>query len=150
MYIWKNSCPSDSISFQEIKNLGSVQQGIGKKQLEEQSSKHKRRIYLEATTVVLVRFAPYYIHKFCYLWKCHQSTSSLNGPAKAYYRAAFWIWLLITKNVKLFRLYKANIWVICFLPVSVFFGYFHSFIKLYALVTLNQVGAADRMLSKLQ
>jgi len=73
------------------------------------------------------------------VWKCYQSTSSLDGPAKAYCRAAFWIWLFMTKNVKLIGLYKRNIWDIRFVPVSILFGYFHSFIKFYALFTLDQV-----------
>ncbi|TVY12794.1 Hyaluronan synthase 2 [Lachnellula arida] len=78
------------------------------------------------------------------IWKCYQSTSSFNKSAKAYYRAVFWIWLLITKNVKLIGLYKRNVWDISFLPVSIFFGYFHSFIKFYALVTLDKTGWGSR------
>jgi hypothetical protein len=72
-------------------------------------------------------------------WSCYQSTSSFDRVAKTYYRAAFWIWWLFTKTIKLVGLYKRNIWDIRFLPLSIFFGYFHSFIKGYALCTLGQV-----------
>jgi len=54
----------------------------------------------------------------------------------------FALWLLLSKVVKLvphFVLYPADI---CFLPITILFGYFHGFIKLYALFTLHVVSLA--------
>jgi len=51
----------------------------------------------------------------------------------------FALWLLFTKLVKLlphFVLYPKDI---CFIPVTLFFGYYHGLIKLYALFTLHVV-----------
>lgn len=51
----------------------------------------------------------------------------------------FGIWLLFTKTVKLFPhfyRYPEDLWL---LPVHVIFGYFHGFIKIYALLTINRV-----------
>lgn len=44
-----------------------------------------------------------------------------------------------TKVVKLVGLFRKNPSDIVFLPVSIFFGYFHGLIKLYALFTLKHV-----------
>lgn len=44
-----------------------------------------------------------------------------------------------TKVVKLVGLFRKNPIDIVFLPVSILFGYFHGFIKLYALFTLKEV-----------
>lgn len=44
-----------------------------------------------------------------------------------------------TKWVKLLGLFRRNPRDVVFLPVSILFGYFHGFIKLYALFTLNMV-----------
>jgi hypothetical protein len=49
------------------------------------------------------------------------------------------IWIVFTKFVKLlghFIRYPSDI---ILLPISIVFGYFHGFIKLYALLTLNVV-----------
>ena len=53
-----------------------------------------------------------------------------------------------TKVVKLMGLFLRNPSDIMFLPVSILFGYFHGFIKLYALFTLKMVGIpSDTFLS---
>ncbi|PMD18501.1 hypothetical protein NA56DRAFT_577033 [Hyaloscypha hepaticicola] len=44
-----------------------------------------------------------------------------------------------SKTVKLIGLFKRNPWDICFLLLSILFGYVHSFIKGWAFVTLHQV-----------
>jgi hypothetical protein len=50
------------------------------------------------------------------------------------------VWMFgFTKWVKLFGLFRRNPRDLIFLPVSIVFGYFHGFIKLYALFTLNMV-----------
>ena len=66
-------------------------------------------------------------------------TSSLETRGKILMGVAFFTWWLFTKNVKLLRLYKRDIWDIRFLPVSILFGWFHGGIKLHAALTLDQV-----------
>jgi len=60
-----------------------------------------------------------------------------------YRRYAFWsqfvFMFAFTKVVKLVGLFVRNPSDIMFLPVSIVFGYFHGFIKLYALFTLKMV-----------
>jgi hypothetical protein len=61
-------------------------------------------------------------------------------PSRQY---AFWsqfvFMFAFTKVVKLMGLFRRNPSDIIFLPLSIVFGYFHGFIKLYALLTLNMV-----------
>ncbi|KAL5313002.1 hypothetical protein ACEPPN_019428 [Leptodophora sp. 'Broadleaf-Isolate-01'] len=66
-----------------------------------------------------------------YRRQCHRGKISL--------RVAFFFWWLAAKNIKLIGLYKRNIWDILFMPVSILFTYFHSYIKAQALFTLSEV-----------
>jgi hypothetical protein len=72
-------------------------------------------------------------------WSCYESTLSFEGYVKISLRIAFFIWWLAAKNIKLVGLYKRNIWDIRFIPVSILFTYFHSFIKAQAFFTLSEV-----------
>jgi len=72
-------------------------------------------------------------------WSCYDSTLSCEDRVKISFRVAFLIWWLAAKNIKLIGLYKRNVWDIQFLPVSILFGYFHSYIKIHALFTLSEV-----------
>jgi len=54
------------------------------------------------------------------------------------------IWMSITKFVKLIGLFVREPLDLIFLPVSVLFGYFHGFIKLYALFTLRHTSWGSR------
>ena len=56
------------------------------------------------------------------------------------YLFMLFIWMLLSKAVKLIGLLRQNPLDIRYLPVIILFGYFHSFIKVYALCTLNNVG----------
>ena len=56
-------------------------------------------------------------------------------------------WMLITKYVKLHGLFVRHPMDLAFLPVSILFGYFHGFIKLYAAGTLNMVSVTLRLSS---
>jgi hypothetical protein len=76
---------------------------------------------------------------FLLILLCCQSTSSSQERVKVSLRVGFFVWWLASKNVKLIGLYKRNIWDIRFLPVSILFGYFHTFIKLWACFTLHKV-----------
>lgn len=50
------------------------------------------------------------------------------------------VWMFgFTKWIKLFGLFKRHPADLVFLPVSIIFGWYHGFIKLYALFTLNMV-----------
>ena len=51
------------------------------------------------------------------------------------------VWMLITKYVKLHGLFRREPIDLIYLPVSIAFGWFHGFIKLFALLTLRQVSA---------
>lgn len=65
------------------------------------------------------------------------------GWDMAHRRYAFWAQFIFmfafTKVVKLMGLFRRNPSDIIFLPASIFFGYFHGLIKLYALFTLHMV-----------
>ncbi|TVY14802.1 hypothetical protein LARI1_G008624 [Lachnellula arida] len=67
----------------------------------------------------------------------HCSTITWDPSHRLLSFCIFALWLLFTKVVKLvphFVLYPANI---CFIPVTILFGYFHGPIKFYALLTLH-------------
>ncbi|GAP84281.1 putative glycosyltransferase family 2 [Rosellinia necatrix] len=63
-------------------------------------------------------------------------------------RNALWAQLIFlfayTKVIKLVGLFRRQPSDIIFLPVSILFGYFHGFIKLYALFTLNMTSWGSR------
>lgn len=52
---------------------------------------------------------------------------------------SFFLWWLFTKVVKRIGLYRRDWRDIIFLPVAILWGWFHGFVKLYALFTLDQV-----------
>jgi hypothetical protein len=67
-------------------------------------------------------------------------TASLDVNARWSIFIAQVVWMFgFTKVIKLVGLFRRNPQDIVFLPVSIIFGYFHGFIKLYALLTLNMV-----------
>jgi hypothetical protein len=72
-------------------------------------------------------------------WACYNSTSSCEDRVKVTLRVTFLIWWLAAKNIKLMGLYRRNIWDIRFMPVSILFTYFHSYIKAQALFSLSEV-----------
>ncbi|TVY93989.1 hypothetical protein LAWI1_G003143 [Lachnellula willkommii] len=98
----------------------------------------------------LTMFINFAVVDFLLFWLCYKSTLSCEKPIKISLQVTFGIWWLASKNIKLIGLYKHNIKNIWFLPVSILFGYFHSFIKLYAAFTLYKVGAVDWTPFKLQ
>lgn len=49
------------------------------------------------------------------------------------------LWMFVSKFIKLLGHYIRYPIDFLFLPLSVLFGYFHGFIKVYAMVTLNVV-----------
>ena len=63
-------------------------------------------------------------------------------------RRVFLAQLLFTfgfsKTVKLIGLFRRNPRDVVFLPVSIVFGYFHGFIRLYSLFTLNMVSHSSQ------
>ncbi|KAH9209991.1 nucleotide-diphospho-sugar transferase [Leptodontidium sp. 2 PMI_412] len=93
----------------------------------------------------LTMFINFAMVDFLLFWLCYRSTSSCEQRVKISLRVAYGIWWLTTKNIKLIGLYKRNLGDIWFLPVSILYGYFHSFIKLYAALTLHETGWGSRM-----
>jgi hypothetical protein len=73
------------------------------------------------------------------LWLTHKATGQWSENTQFYAVAAQLVWMLITKYVKLHGLFIREPADLVFLPVSILFGYFHGFIKLYALGTLRMV-----------
>jgi hypothetical protein len=49
--------------------------------------------------------------------------------------------MLFSKVIKLIGLFMREPFDLVFLPVSIVFGYFHGFIKLYAFLTLRMVSS---------
>ncbi|KAL8402596.1 hypothetical protein RB594_006565 [Gaeumannomyces avenae] len=64
--------------------------------------------------------------------------------SRRYAFCAMLIFLAFTKVVKLVGLFRKKPADIVFLPLSIVFGYFHGFIKLYALFTLNMTTWGSR------
>ncbi|KAF3920693.1 hypothetical protein ABW21_db0209047 [Orbilia brochopaga] len=54
------------------------------------------------------------------------------------------LWMLCTKVVKLLPHFWRYPEDLCYLPISILFGYFHGFIKYYALFTLNETAWGSR------
>lgn len=52
---------------------------------------------------------------------------------------AFFLWLLFTKTVKLWPHFYRHPDQMKFIPLLIAFGYFHSFLKMYCLLTLHKV-----------
>lgn len=71
---------------------------------------------------------------------CWWATEGWNPEYRWYALGAQLIFMFVfTKVVKLMGLFRRNPGDVVFLPVSILFGYFHGFIKLYALFTLKMV-----------
>jgi hypothetical protein len=71
------------------------------------------------------------------------------APTSTTYSPWFFVYcqlafMSLTKVVKLIGLFRRNPVDVMYLPVSVLFGYFHSLIKLYALVTLKMTSWGSR------
>ncbi|OAQ98402.1 hypothetical protein LLEC1_04841 [Akanthomyces lecanii] len=76
---------------------------------------------------------------------CWWATAEWHHGSRLY---AFWAQFIFmfafTKVVKLMGLFRRNPADICYLPLSIVFGYFHGLIKLYALITLNMTSWGSR------
>ncbi|TQV96236.1 hypothetical protein V2A60_003332 [Cordyceps javanica] len=66
------------------------------------------------------------------------------GSRQSAFWAQFIFMFAFTKVVKLMGLFRRNPADVCYLPLSILFGYFHGLIKLYALVTLNMTSWGSR------
>lgn len=79
------------------------------------------------------------------LYSCWRATGDWDPVSR---NRAFWAQFIFmfafTKVVKLMGLFLRNPSDIMFLPVSILFGYFHGFIKLYALFTLKMTSWGSR------
>jgi hypothetical protein len=73
------------------------------------------------------------------LWLTHKATAQWSDNIQFYATVAQLAWMLVTKYVKLHGLFVREPSDLLFLPTSILFGYFHGFIKLYALFTLRMV-----------
>ncbi len=74
------------------------------------------------------------------LLSCWWGTADWSYQSRKHALIAQLIWMFaFTKVVKLVGLFARNPGDICFLPISVIFGYFHGLIKLYALFTVTTV-----------
>lgn len=75
----------------------------------------------------------------------HLATVEWSGNYHLYALVAQILWMLVTKYVKLHALFAQNPADLIYLPVSILFGYFHGFIKLWALGTLRVVSYLSRL-----
>lgn len=74
----------------------------------------------------------------------HLATVEWSGNYHLYALVAQILWMLVTKYVKLHALFAQNPADLIYLPVSILFGYFHGFIKLWALGTLRVTSWGSR------
>lgn len=81
---------------------------------------------------------PAFVSDFGLLYLLYKATA-FNEVLQRYCMAAQLLWMLCTKIVKIFPHFWRYPADIKYLPISILFGYFHGFIKYYALFTLNEV-----------
>ncbi|KAI0127058.1 polysaccharide synthase [Xylariales sp. AK1849] len=75
----------------------------------------------------------------------HWGSASWDPKTRHYALLAELVWMFgFTKVIKLVGLFRRNPRDIMWLPVSILFGYFHGFIKLYALFTMNMTSWGSR------
>jgi hypothetical protein len=68
-----------------------------------------------------------------------KATETCSPTVQYYSLVAQLSFMAVSKVVKLIGLFMREPWDLIFLPVSIVFGYFHGWIKLYALITLRMV-----------
>lgn len=90
-------------------------------------------LHFATFTTLSVAFDPFI------LWACHRATQNLPGQGHFYCMLAQVLFMAWIKVIKLVGLFRRNPIDVVYLPVSILFGYFHSFIKIYALLTWNTV-----------
>lgn len=73
---------------------------------------------------------------------CHKATESWKPESAALAMRSLWVWMFVSKFIKLLGHYIRYPVDILLLPVSILFGYFHGIIKVYAVLTLNVVSCA--------
>ena len=74
------------------------------------------------------------------VWLTIKITENYSPSVQFYALVAQLSFMLVTKIVKLIGLFMRDPRDLIFLPLSIMFGYFHGWIKLYALCTLKMVG----------
>jgi len=70
---------------------------------------------------------------------CYLASAPFGATIQRYAMIAQGLFMLFSKVVKLLGLFIRNPTDIMYLPLSIFFGYAHAFIKIYALITINTV-----------
>jgi hypothetical protein len=73
------------------------------------------------------------------IWLTIKATAQYTPEVQFWALVAQVSFMGVSKVVKLIGLFRREPWDVVFLPVSILFGYFHGWIKLYALVTLRMV-----------
>ncbi|KAI9047446.1 hypothetical protein LZ554_008165 [Drepanopeziza brunnea f. sp. 'monogermtubi'] len=95
-------------------------------------------LHLATFTTLSVAFDPFI------LWACHRATQNLAGNGHLYCMMAQVLFMCWIKVIKLVGLFRRNPVDIMYLPLSILFGYFHSFIKIYAFLTWNTTSWGSR------
>lgn len=70
---------------------------------------------------------------------CNKATESWDYDSHVLAMRALFMWMFVSKFIKLLGHYIRYPVDVLLLPVSILFGYFHGVIKMYAAVTLNVV-----------
>ncbi|GBF64583.1 hypothetical protein TMEN_7299 [Trichophyton mentagrophytes] len=102
---------------------------------------------------------PALVGDLCLLAFCYKGTEAWDPQQRTWAFNALLLWMFVSKFIKLLGHYIRYPADFLLLPVSIFFGYFHGLIKLYAAFTLNvttwgtregaDVSDTDRMREKL-
>lgn len=82
---------------------------------------------------------PAFVGDLMLVYLCHKSTESCDLNSRLVLLLTFGSWMLLSKFIKLLGHYIRYPIDFLLLPLSILFGYFHGFIKLYAMFTLNVV-----------
>lgn len=76
------------------------------------------------------------------VWLCHKATGPWGDVSHSRAMTALYLWMFISKWIKLLGHYIRYPVDVLLLPVSILFGYFHGIIKVYAVLTLNVVSVS--------
>lgn len=82
---------------------------------------------------------PALVGDLCLLAFCYKGTEAWDPQQRTWAFNALLLWMFVSKFIKLLGHYIRYPADFLLLPVSIFFGYFHGLIKLYAAFTLNVV-----------
>ena len=104
----------------------------------------RRQPYTTYAVMLTTLSPPAFITEGLLFLLCLKATANWNAESQRTALGALLGWMLLSKCVKLLGHYLRYPIDFLLLPISIMFGYFHGFIKVYAMWTLNVVSSDRR------